>query len=69
MCVEKELKNGWIMDHGSNPKPALTWCTPRETSDRAVVIKKEFALAGNQDNRECRTVRAYGTVVRWSTRN
>ena len=34
---------------------------PRETSDRAEVNKKGFALAGNQDNRECRTVRAYGT--------
>ena len=25
--------------------------------------KNGFAPAGNQDNRECRTVRAYGTVV------
>ena len=40
MCVEKELKNGWIMDHGSNPKPALTCCTPRESRDRSEAIRK-----------------------------
>ena len=57
----------WIQDQSL--KPSLTWCTPRETSDTAVVIKNEFAPAGNHDQRECRTVRAYGTVVRWSTRN
>ena len=21
MCVERELKKGWILDHGSNPNP------------------------------------------------
>jgi hypothetical protein len=42
---------------------------PGESSEKSEVIKKGFAPPGNHDKRECRTVRAYATVVRWSTRN
>jgi hypothetical protein len=39
---------------------------PRETSDRAMVIKKEQKQGGQPGNRKCRTVRAYGTQKhRW----
>ncbi len=53
------------MDQRINP--LVAGVPPRETSDRAEVLKNGFALAGNEDKRECRTVRAYGTVVMWST--
>ena len=47
----------------SRINPPVSGVTPRETIERAEVIKKVFAPAGNRDKRECRTVRAYGTVV------
>ena len=47
-------------------KPSLTRCTPRETSDRVVVIKKVFAPAGNQDKRSNASVVPYARMVRWS---
>ncbi len=53
------------LDHKISPPVACV--PPRETSDRAEVLKNGFALAGNEDKQEYRTVRAYGTVVRWST--
>ncbi len=52
------------MDHRISPPVACV--PPRETSDRAEVLKNGFAQAGTEDKRECRTVRAYGTVIRWS---
>ncbi len=47
--------------------PPVACVPPRETSDRAEVLKNGFGQAGTEDKRECRTVRVYGTVVRWST--
>jgi len=50
----------------SRINPLVAGVRSRETSERAEVIKKVFAPSGNQDKREWRTVRAYGTQKhRW----